>query len=117
MNSIKIPVDEIKDWDSFHKVFQSTLGFPDFYGKNMNAWVDCMTSLDEPEDGMTSIHVKKGEVLVLDLGDCTEFAKRCPVQYEAIIDSTAFVNYRRMEVGEEAVLTLSFWNKEPLIKE
>jgi len=37
------PVDAITDWASFHDVFMHTLGFPDFYGRNMDAWIDCMT--------------------------------------------------------------------------
>ena len=82
----------------------------------MDAWIDCLTSVDEPNDGMTSVSVNQGECLVLDLGECTDFAQRCPAQYEAILDSTAFVNFRRMEAGDEPVLVLSFWNREPLIK-
>ena len=35
---IKIPVDTIIDWESFHDVFQTALGFPSFYGRNMNAF-------------------------------------------------------------------------------
>ena len=46
----------IHDCNSFHDEFARVFGFPSFYGRNMNAWIDCMTSLDEPEDGMTSIH-------------------------------------------------------------
>lgn len=113
---VAIPVDEIVDWDSFHVVFARELGFPDFYGKNMNAWIDCMTSVDEPEDGMTSVHGTKEAGLLLNLGDCTEFAKRCPEQYEAILDSVGFVNHRRMEAGEEPVISLSFWNREPVMQ-
>jgi RNAse (barnase) inhibitor barstar len=32
-----VPVDRIADWDSFHSVFKETLGFSDFYGRNMDA--------------------------------------------------------------------------------
>ncbi|RYY52199.1 MAG: barnase inhibitor [Chitinophagaceae bacterium] len=110
---VAIPVNEIVDWDSFHVVFARELGFPDFYGKNMNAWIDCMTSVDDPEDGLTSVHGTKEAGLLLNLGDCTEFAKRCPEQYEAILDSVGFVNHRRMEAGGEPVISLSFWNREP----
>lgn len=117
MKKVTIPIDEIHDWPSLHKVFKEALGFPEFYGNNMNAWIDCMTSVDEPNDSMTSVWVVKGEFLLLDLGDCTAFAARCPAQYEAILDSSAFVNFRRMKVGEEPVLALSLWNREPLIKE
>lgn len=113
---VKIPTDEIHDWDSFHSVFARVLGFPEFYGRNMNAWIDCMASIDEPEDGLSSVHGTKEAGILLDLGDCTEFAKRCPEQYEAILDCSGFVNYRRIEVGEDPVMSLRLWNREPITK-
>jgi hypothetical protein len=90
-------------------VFSAALGFPKFYGRNMDAWIDCMTSVDEPGDGLTKIHAPPGGVLVLSISDATEFAARCPAIYDALIECSAFVNYRRMEVGESPVLALSFW--------
>jgi hypothetical protein len=66
---IAIPVDQITDWPSFHDVFQRTLGFPNFYGRNMDAWIDCMTSVDTPADGLTTVTVPPGEVLVLRIDD------------------------------------------------
>jgi len=62
---VTIPVEKIKDWPSFHRVFQDTLGFPAFYGRNMNAWIDCMTYVDSPETGMTSVNVQPGQMLGL----------------------------------------------------
>jgi RNAse (barnase) inhibitor barstar len=29
---------------SFHEAFASALGFPSWYGRNMDAWIDCMSS-------------------------------------------------------------------------
>lgn len=83
----------------------------------MNAWVDCMTSIDVPEDGLSLIHGTADAGICLDLGDCTEFAKRCPEQYEAILDSVGLVNYRRMAVGEDPVISLSFWNRVPVFSQ
>lgn len=57
----------IVDWDSFHEEFHRVFEFPDFYGRNMDAWIDCMTSLDEEAAGMTGIHVKPGGVLTLEI--------------------------------------------------
>ena len=37
----------IKDFDSFHKVFKQALGFPGFYGSNMDAWIDCMGDIHD----------------------------------------------------------------------
>jgi hypothetical protein len=47
---VTIPADRITDWESFHSVFKQALGFPDFYGRNMDAWNDCMTYLDDPTE-------------------------------------------------------------------
>jgi hypothetical protein len=108
---VQLDTARIADWASFHDVCASALGFPEFYGRNMNAWVDCMTSVDEPADGMTRVHAPKGGMLVLSLSDATDFAARCPDIFDALIDSVAFVNYRRMDVGEPPVLAMSFWRR------
>jgi len=97
---VTIPVEKIKDWPSFHQVFQDTLGFPAFYGRNMNAWIDCMTYVDSPETGMTSVNVQPGQMLGLQIEDPFNFRRRCPEQYDAMIECSAFVNFRRCEVGE-----------------
>ena len=107
---VEIDTSKIKDWESFHDVFSAAMGFPDFYGRNMDAWIDCMTSLDVPSDGMSKIHAPEGGVLVLALSDMGGLAQRCPKIYEALVECSAFVNYRRMEGGEEPpVLALSFY--------
>ena len=92
------------DWDTFHDTFADVFGFPSFYGRNMNAWIDCMSYLDE----MTSVQASAGEVVVLHLDYVDDFAARCPEQYAAIVEGAAFVNCRRVEAGEPAVLALSF---------
>ena len=37
---VTIDLRGITDTASFHAVFAETLGFPHFYGNNMDAWVD-----------------------------------------------------------------------------
>ena len=94
----------ITDWDSFHNVFAEVFGFPGFYGRNMDAWIDCMTSLDAPEDGMTTVHGSPSDPVVLQLDN----ASSVPAElFEAITECAAFVNWRRLEVGEPAILMLS----------
>jgi RNAse (barnase) inhibitor barstar len=51
MPVVQIPVERIHDWDSFHDVFTEVLGFPDFYGRSVAAWVDCLTDADLSGDG------------------------------------------------------------------
>lgn len=109
MPTVNIPTKRITDWASFHDVFSEVMGFPDFYGRNMNAWVDCMTSLDSPAEGMSKIYCVSPDVVVLHLTDVENFKSRCHELYDAIVECSAFVNFRRLELGQPAVLALSFW--------
>jgi RNAse (barnase) inhibitor barstar len=107
MQVVRIPTDRIIDWDSFHNVFAEALGFPPYYGRNMDAWIDCLTYADQ-EDGMRSVTVPEGEVLTLELHDAGDLKERCPELYDAVIECAAFVNWRRIETGDPPVLALSF---------
>jgi RNAse (barnase) inhibitor barstar len=98
----------IQDWDSFHDVFAAAFGFPDFYGRNLNAWIDCLTYVDDAEAGMVAVPIPAGEVLTLHLEHAADLASRCPEQYAAILEGAAFVNWRRVEQGEASVLALAF---------
>jgi hypothetical protein len=104
---VDIPVSAIDGWDAFHDVFATALGFPEFYGRNMNAWIDCLTYADE-DDGMRAVHVGPGEVLTLHLVGVKGFRTRAPEIYEALLDCAAFVNWRRIDVGDPPVLALAY---------
>lgn len=104
---VNIDCLRIVDWTSFHDTFATALGFPDFYGRNMNAWIDCLTYVDDPDDGLNQIHAPADGVLVLHLESARDFAARCPEIYAALIECSTFVNYRRLEIGEGPVLCLS----------
>ena len=110
LTKVSIDCDKIVDLPSFHEEFARAFGFPDFYGKNMNAWIDCMTYVDDPDSGMNTIHCERGSVLVLELLNVESFRQRRRELYEAIVEGVAFVNWRRLETGDSAVLTLSFWH-------
>ena len=109
-NMVSVDCLKITDWETFHDEFAATFGFPNFYGRNLDAWIDCLTSLDKPEDGMTSIHATQDQTLTLQLENVVPFRENHPDLYAAIIKSAAFVNWRRLEVGEPAVLSISFRN-------
>src|SRR5437879_5330891 len=107
--NFQIDGSKIKDWDTFHDHFSEAFGFPDFYGRNMDAWIDCMTSLGAPDDGLTSIHVASGDVVVVCISEAAELEKQCPEIYDALVECSAFVNWRRIEKGKQAVIALSFY--------
>ena len=109
MSIVRIDGKSIIDWDSFHNVFAEAFGFPDFYGRNMNAWIDCMTSLDEPANGITAVHGSPTDPVVLQLDNASSVPSE---QFEAITECSAFVNWRRLEVGEPAILMLSCYRTQ-----
>jgi hypothetical protein len=81
---------------------------PSSMGK-LDAWIDCLTDLDA-DMGMTTVHCDPGSVVALELLNVKSFRQRCPDHYNAVIECAAFVNWRRLEKEESAVLALSFWN-------
>ena len=106
---VQIDATQIRDWETFHTVFSAAFGFPSFYGRNMDAWIDCMTYLDDPAAEMSDVHVPRGTVLTIQLDHVDEFIAHCPQQYRALIECSAFVNWRRLEQGDPSVLALSFY--------
>ncbi len=62
---ITLSSDKITDWDTFHAIFQEVFGFSGFYGRNVDAWNDCMTYRDDPDSGMSSVMVAKGRLVVI----------------------------------------------------
>ncbi|MEM6958753.1 MAG: barstar family protein [Myxococcota bacterium] len=99
----------IVGWNSFHDEFHRVFQFPDFYGRNMDAWIDCMSSLDDEADGLSGIHVEPGGVLTLEIVNARAFKAAAPAQFDALVECAAFVNWRRLKTGRRgAVLALSF---------
>ena len=106
LRTVSIDTAAIVDRPSFHRTFQEAFGFPAFYGANMDAWIDCLGYLDDPEVGMSEVTVREGEVLVLELAGALDFAHRCPDIWLDLIECSAFVNERRVDRGHPVVLSL-----------
>lgn len=109
LKTVEINCNNITDWDTFHDEFYQVFGFAGFYGRNMDAWVDCMSYLSDPDAQMTTVHCEEGRVITLELKNIKAFKTRCPEQYDAIIECSAFVNWRLIENGHSPVLALSFY--------
>ena len=106
MRTVYINTAEITDRPSFHRVFQRAFGFPDFYGANMDAWVDCMSLLNDPEAGMSTVTLAPGEVVMLEVPDSLDFAASRPDIWLDLVEGCAFVNQRLTDRGELAVVAL-----------
>lgn len=105
---VAIDCRRIVDAETFHDVFAAALGFPAYYGRNMNAWIDCLSYADDAEAGMVHPPVPAGGVLVLQLDGAADLKSRLPSLYHDIVECAAFVNWRRLEGDDGPVVALSF---------
>lgn len=67
-----------------------------------------MTSIDVPDDALSKIHCDAGGTLTMELVHVTNFRNRHPDLYAALIECSAFVNWRRNQRGDKSVRALSF---------
>lgn|GEM_PF-213347 len=95
--------------DNFHSEFATTFGFPDFYGRNMDAWIDCMGYLDDPDAGMSTLTVEPGNAVTIRIDNYEHFKQAAPKQWIDLLECAAFVNWRRTEEGCGAILALAFY--------
>lgn len=107
MKTVTVDGAAILDESSFHKVFSDAMGFPGFYGNNLNAWIDCMSYLDDPQSDMSTFHVESGETLIIVVTNAAQFKMNCPDLWLAFLECVAFVNWRCLEQGDRAILAVS----------
>ncbi len=93
------------DWPSFHTESQEKFGFPDFYGRNMDAWIDCLSGLRD-DDGMSSIVLSPDEILVIEVADSAFLRAESPHILAALEECIEAVNERYAEDGESPPLQL-----------
>lgn len=107
---VLIPTSRIQTWDDFHDAFSEAFGFPGYYARNMDAWIDCMSCVDDPSQGMTTIKPPSRGVIWIkfDEPDST-FRARCPEIYKAFTDCLSFVNRRSEEAGRPPALGFKQW--------
>lgn len=104
---VRIDGARITGRESFHDAFAEALGFPDWYGRNMDAWIDCMGYLDAPDSAMTAVHVAVGEVLTLHIDNSSRFKEAAPEQWRALLECSGSVNARQIKRGKGPLLALS----------
>jgi RNAse (barnase) inhibitor barstar len=103
MPRVVLPTHEIRNEKTFHAVCQRVFGFPDFYGHTMDAWIDCLSCMDDPAAEMSSFTLAPGELLVVVVPDS---AKLKDEVFEALIDGAVAVNSRFVQRGKPPLLAL-----------
>jgi hypothetical protein len=89
-------------------VRKETFGLPDFYGNNMDAWIDCLTYLREG-DGMSRFHIGQNEMLEIEITDTRRFKERVPEIFDALVECSAFVNFRNFPPVIALIFTETSW--------
>ena len=94
MKTFKIDGQKLTDWKTFHSEFKKELNFPDYYGENMDAWIDCVDDIaDQP--------------ILLQIINSGVLKKKAPDLLKAILEGSAFVNHRKYKNDETPTLMVS----------
>lgn len=105
MPSVSLDGRRIGDWKAFHAACQAAFGFPDFYGRNMDAWIDCLSGLRDG-DGMSKFTLGPDETLRIEILHSASLQQNAPEILEALEDCAAEVNERCIENGQKPPLSL-----------
>ncbi len=79
---------KITNWESFHDEFQQQMGFFDGYGRNGDAWIDCMTDMytDGEYKSLTKFDLNEGDTCTLKVINAEEWKNSDLESYEAFIE-------------------------------
>ena len=110
MNQKTVVIDprRLLDWPSFHAEFAARFAFPASYDATMDAWVECMTELDFRPVGAASGWAPFDTLVVIQVEESNILQAGNPEIYRELMESCAYVNSRRMHVGNTAYLALAF---------
>jgi RNAse (barnase) inhibitor barstar len=95
----------LTDWDAFHAISRQAFGFPEFYGCNLSAWIDCLSYLRD-DDGMSSIRLRDDELLTITLSHSEQVRQRFPELLDELQFCVAMINERYDDYGEKPALQL-----------
>ncbi len=93
--------------ESFHEYFADIFGFPSWYGKNMDAWIDCMSDLDSDVGTITKNGIEKGQSIVFYIENYKDLKQNKEI-YDDLIECTSFINKRRIYANYPPLIYLAF---------
>lgn len=105
MATVCLNGETITDWKTFHLQCQNAFGFPEFYGHNMDAWVDCLSYLRDDE-GMSKFRLKPNEILQIEMTHAELLRLRVPDLLEELKFCIDGINERYEDYGEKPALVL-----------
>src|SRR5687767_5285771 len=93
---VEIQGSDLSSWEAFHSVFAREFRFFAEYGRNMGAWIDCMSSLHEVA-GITDFRLAENEGVCLEIRGFEHFAGAVGEIASSLLACTASVNRRYAE--------------------
>jgi RNAse (barnase) inhibitor barstar len=108
---VTIDGSKIQDFDTFHRTFKEVFGFPDFYGANMNAWIDCMGDIHQ-DTAMSNVLLPGDTALIIEVTNAKHISENAPEALEALSSCIAFVNSERIRFKNknDQPIYLLLWN-------
>jgi RNAse (barnase) inhibitor barstar len=81
----------IVDGPSFHDEFSRAFRFVDGYGRNREAWIDCMTDLHGP-NALSDLRLPAGESIEIVLKGSAAMAKSYPAIFAELLRLVRYAN-------------------------
>lgn len=105
MKEIELTIDfeNTHTKDDLHNKMSELFGFPDFYGRNFDALIDCLSSLRIPEDELTSINISQDECILLRMAHVESLSAELAYDLFTVIQS---VNQRGYYEDEKDTIRL-----------
>jgi len=86
----------IRTIDQLHTLLKDSFGFPEFYGRNFPALVDCWSSLRYPSHEMSKLHLDSLEdsleMTLIDMSSCTEEVVKTLISAVELVNQRAALN-------------------------
>ena len=101
--TVEIEGEKILSAEDFHSYFATTFEFPAYYGRNWDAWIECMS-----ESAERIVKLRQCAILTLNVRNQPAFQGNCPDVWGDFIDCTAFINSEFLDAGNEPILAVSY---------
>ena len=105
MAIVRLNGASITDWPALHSACRNAFGFPEFYGCNMDAWIDCLSYLRD-DDGMSRFRLKPDETLRIEVSDAGLMRQSAPEILDELEFCVGVINDRYADYGENPALEL-----------
>ncbi|AYG99818.1 barstar family protein [Pectobacterium parmentieri] len=101
--SIFLDFSSISNLDELYDELALQFGFPDFFGRNIDAVIDCIFGVRYPDEGMTKINISGSGCLSLNIRN---FSSADVKLKDSVIYIVEFVNYKYQFKGLEPAILL-----------